>query len=200
MALFGNNNVGFMGGAPPTYVTNWAYRPQGQLYDQSATVTTTINRLYYVPFRVWEQHTFTAVKTYNSGAGDNTETWRQGIYSHTSAGPTTLLGDFGQGTLTAAAAPRTLSASVALAPGIYWHAFHASTAAAWFAHFATQTTVGQYSYDMLSFTGTPDWGGSTTNQSNYSALYVDTPYATLANTAVAPTSTIGLTPAILLVA
>lgn len=201
MSLFGITNTGFMGGAPPSYVTNWAYRPQGQYYNQSTTVTTTATRLYYVPFRVWEQHTFSGVKTFNSGAGDTGETWRQGIYSHTTSGPGSLLVDFGQGTLTAASAGRTLSASVSLAPGVYWHAFHANTAAAWYAFTSSASAVGQFGYDMQAFVGTPSWAdGVTSSSAECNHLYVDTAYGALASTAVAPTAQGASCPAFLLVA
>lgn len=169
---------------PPSYADAAYYTSQWGITALSETMTTSAGRLYYIPFFVWEAHTFEAMAIFNSGAGDNGETLRVGVYDNTGAkGPGALVTDFGQATLTGASAVRELSGTAALQRGIYWAAVHANAASAMYAYAGLTTSINAMNLSadvgLLSLTNI---------NAHYAFRYVDTAYGALASTAVAPTS------------
>lgn len=160
-------------------------------------LATTATRLYYVPYYFNEMRAFTGLKSYNTGSGDNGETFRMGVYraallsSGLRGAPSTLLADCGQVTLTGAAAERTLASS--FTPDyVGWHflALHANSA---------------FSIAAIQNIGSSDVPNSMRNAfgnnaivasgtASFGAFYVDTAYGALASTAVAPTAVTDLGP------
>lgn len=193
--LGGGGSTIIPGVPPPGVVTDWFVTPDGTLFDSALTVTTTINRLYYIPVFHPLTHTFQGAATYNSGTGDNGETLRIGIYSHGSAGPTTLIKDFGEITLTGASAQRLLSSSVSIPGGLwYWWCIHHATACDMYAMVTSKaaSAAGYFNGKTIRVINT-DFGipdGAFLNSRGSMAVYVDTTYGALASTAVAPTASI----------
>ena len=183
----------FFGATPPAYITGNRY-PSPYVYSpDTTTLTTTATRLYYVLTYVWEARSFQGCATHNSGAGDNGDTYRTGIYTHSATnGPTTLLHQFGEVTLTGAASERLQSSSFSVTtPGFYWLAFHANQAAAMARQRATTYQESGAGYGppvwtpaFAGFVASP-WAQVTTMGIIRS---VDTAYGSLASTAVAPTT------------
>lgn len=191
------------GAAPPLYWTGKRY-PSILHHPLGTTLTTTATRLYYGLTYIWEIRSFAGVATRNSGAGDNGDTYRVGLYTHTAAsGPTSLVKDFGEVTLTAAAGERVLSSS--FTPpyiGWYWFAFHANQAAAMY----RSNPVG---FEQSAAGYAPNWNASAlmgqiivpiSISGNDFMLSVDTAYGAFASTAVAPTASQGEMPTVALVA
>lgn len=192
--------VGFPSGPitgvnPPRYITGHTYLPYG-FQPGGATAATAVNDLYYYPFFVWKTQAFAGAKTFNAGAGDNGETLRLGVYADDGAigGPGTLLKDFGEVTLTGAAALRTLANAVTLpGPAWYWMAYAANTAAtiAAMAPITAATAVGYVSNPMTSMLSgfkLSTQPNATTVANMSHGLFVNTAYGAFAATAVAPTS------------
>ena len=186
-------NNAFNGVPPPDYITGTHYVPQYFIPDGS-TVTTTATRLYYVPIYIWQARSFSGVITYNQGAGDNGETYRVGLYTHSATnGPRSLVLDFGQVTLTAASAVRTLSNAASVpAAAWYWLALHFNAATAMYgmeSAGAQVTAAGYYPntpiQGFFGLVGSGSFGGNTLA---VRTRYVDTAYGALAATAVAPTN------------
>ena len=180
---------------PPIFPSGKIYIPP-QLITTSLTHTTTATRLYYVPFYVPRTTTFAGAKTYNQGAGDNGETLRIGMYAEAAAGgPGALLKDFGEITLTAAAALRTLASSVTVV-GARWVylCLHANSAMAMYSMTPRTSGAGtEPSFAApLSFAfGTYNLNATALYYNSTPACdYVDTAYGALAATAVAPTATL----------
>ena len=181
---------------------NNQYLPHWGIVERSTGLTTTATRLYYIPYYFNEMREFTGLKTRNNGAGDNTDTFRMGVYkatlnsTGTRGAPSTLLVDCGEVTLTAAAAERTL-ASAFTPDYVGWHflAFHANQAAA-----MSALQVNFYSSSVgtiVANTTKYSFGGSVSNDFTalgVAAYYVDTAYGALASTAVAPTATTTIAP------
>jgi len=186
----------FHPGAPlPAKVTGNYYFPDRALARTTQTdVTTTATRLYYWPHFISDTQAFAGAACWNSGAGDNGEKCRIGIYSHTSAGPTTLLKDFGEITFTGAAAERLLTSSVTVAgPQWVWLCIHHDSATAMYGMglYAAVTAAG-YQYGNAPSDFSADFGlvapAAPPNFNNVGVPYVDTAYGALASTAVAPTA------------
>lgn len=176
----------------PHYITGCWYVPQGYS-SVGSTVTATINRCYYVPFSVWESHSFQGASTINQGTGDSGAFIRLMVFNDNGAigGPGTLAKDFGQITLGGTAATQTLLSAWAAAPGRYWSAVWHSTAASMYGAepYTIDSAVGSSggvnpSHFMggLSFAGN---AGTTTH-----CHYVDTAYGAAPATAVAPTASL----------
>lgn len=184
-------------GAPlPTKVAGNYYFPDGATIDSVTTLTTTVNRLAYWLHWQGNTQTYVGAACWNTGAGDNGETLRLGIYTHGTAGPTTLLKDFGEITLSGAAAERLLTSSVTITGGqwVWWCAHH-NTAA---------TMLPMSARGLITAVGYLSAAGEGANRAqemgivappnppalqNVSCVYVDTAYGALASTAVAPTAT-----------
>jgi len=176
----------------PKYMAGGWYRPQGY-FSNGGSVTTTTNRCYYVLLGVNRVYTFAGASTHNSGTGDNGEKIRLMVFNDdaVNGGPGTLAKDFGEITLTGAAAVRTLSSSWSAVPGLYW-------GAVWHNSDATMYEMETYSYSSgvggiagfmpghvmpdLAFSGAPGF---------VMGLYVDTAYGAAPATAVAPTGIVG---------
>ena len=175
------------------------YKPQWAVTNAGITVTTTATRLYYAPIYIREKITFAGAAAFNSGAGDNAETLRLGVYTDSSGVPGTLVTDFGEITLSGAAAVRDLTAAAALTVGWYWLCAHHNTAAAMYG------MTEQHSVTAAGYIAGADHmfqnefgllGLDTTSIGSVGAFYVDTAYGALASNAVAPTATAGVAPAI----
>lgn len=194
-------------GAPaPEYITGRKYR--SHLYNTNTTafaLTTTATRLYYAPIYIHRAHTFTAMNMYNTDAGDNGEKFRLGLYNHSATnGPGSLVVDMGEITLTGAAAERSVVASCAVTrPGWYWTACHCDSASAVLSMVgigSIKSDVGYKSHEpynsLFGAFGVVDEATLTVPGSPY----VDTAYAVLASTAVAPTAMVFAPPQVMLVA
>jgi hypothetical protein len=189
--LGGKSSSLFANQDPPGYITNALYLPAG--YSSATTnMTTTATRCYYVPLPIWKAQTFQGAACYNQAAGDTGEKIRLMVFND-SSGPSTLAKDFGEITLTAASAQRTLSSSWAANPGMYWFAFWADSATAMFGMVGglSASAVGGAGGSFLhNFIGDfSSWPGpGSVNQAV--AHYVDTAYGAAPATAVAPTATL----------
>lgn len=174
---------------PPTW---------GVIVPTSGTLNTTAGRLYYIPFYFPALVQFTGLKMRNLGAGDNGEVLRLGVYeaSQTTGLPSTLVIDAGEITLTGAAADRTLAAAWT-PPYVGWgyFAYHANTAADIMPITDQLSSSQAVFYRPARFFGLSSTTPSTT-AANFGGYYVDTAYAALASTAVAPTNVTNLTPAV----
>lgn len=106
----------FAGINPPPFQASHYYRPHWATAT-ALTVTLTANRLYRTWFYVPKTTTFSGGWFHNSGAGDSGDKVRIGVYDATGA---TLLKDFGETTLSGAAALRSVANTVTL-PGPAWY-------------------------------------------------------------------------------
>lgn len=85
------------------------------------TVASTGGRYYFAPYYVDRATTFAGAWTRNAGAGDNGDKIKIAAYNEAAAGgPGTLAKDFGEVTLTGAAALRLFASSWAATPGWYY--------------------------------------------------------------------------------
>lgn len=182
--------TGPWGMKPPAGVTGAAYNAPG--YTSTAgTVTTTANRCYYIPWPIYRPTTFTAAKAFNQGAGDNGEKFRIMFFYDAAGGPGALAKDFGEVTLTAASALRTLTSTWVVAPGNYWGAIWHDSASAMYGQtpFWTTSAVGAYAGPSVqNFIG--ELTSSFSGGSAAHCHYVDTAYGAAPATAVAPTASI----------
>lgn len=193
-------NGGPIAGAPAlSMMTGFYYMPHLFVGNNTAATTTT-NRIIYIPVFFPQAVTLSACVTSNSGTSDNGKKYRVGIYTHGPTGPTTLLGSFGEVTLTGATARRTLTANVVIpSAGWYWAAIHSDSAMDLYQmiYIATgRDSAGVYGNNGINYMGLIgriDPGlMDVTNQYTLSpCMYVDTTYAALASTAVAPTGAMG---------
>lgn len=186
------NPTPFFGGLPPKPITGALYTPPG--YTKAGTgVTTTINRCYYIPWVIVRAITFAAAVTENTGTGDNGETYRVMFFNDDAAagGPGSLAKDFGEVTLTGAAAVRTLASSWAATPGMYW-------GAVWHSSSAAMVAMAPYTGGANGFVP-PHYGNEhaignmvVANPANgaVAAHYVDTAYGAAPANAVAPTASL----------
>lgn len=190
----GSNNAG--GAGPPSYVEDWYYPSQVGVMDPSAqTVTTTATRLYYCPIYVFQTHTFESAYIYNSGAGDTGETVKVGLYTHRdTVGPYSLVVDWGTYTVAGAAAAAigpTAAADAVCTKGWYWLAIHANSAIAFY---GLSSLIGT----GMVFKLQPEFGVPALNSATLDCKngypYVDTTWAALASTAVAPTTCTSVVP------
>jgi len=186
--LFANLN-------PPHYITNAYYRPIGYGVMGGATGTNmTATRVYYFPLAIWENHTFSGASVYNSGTSDNGKKYRLMVFNEASGGgPGTLAKDFGEITLTGAAALRTLSSSWAATAGMYWGAVWAEQDSAMYAMLPWNylSAVGTLSGPQIdNFTGSLSTGLINGNSTMATTMYVDTTYGAAPASAVAPTSSL----------
>ncbi|MBW2635995.1 MAG: hypothetical protein JRC86_00465 [Deltaproteobacteria bacterium] len=92
------------------YVAGRYYGPSVQ-YNRVTGDNTVADALIYAPFVPFETHTFTDMAFYNTGAGDNGEKARMGIYSSSDGRPDSLMKEAAEVTLTAAAALRVAALS-----------------------------------------------------------------------------------------
>lgn len=182
--FYGNQN-------PPKYITGCYYLPIGYC-EKDAGFAMIANQVYYVPYPIYRTKTFAGASIYNTGAGDNGKKIRLMMFADDGAigGPGTLVKDFGEITLTGAAAIRTLSSSWAATPGIYWCAVWSDT---------TPTIMPMAPY---AFTSGAGWGSGPMNNNFMGAFtipsgggyyvgyhYVSSAYGAAPATAVAPTTT-----------
>lgn len=179
----------------PHYITNAYYQPQGYFPANGTSVTTTINRVYYVPFAIWEAHTFQGSSTFNSGTGDNGEHIRMMMFfdNGVGGGPGALAKDFGEITLTGASAQRTLVSSWSATAGMYWAAIWHETAASMCCmdNVGYTTAVGSISgVQPSNFMGTLTYTPTLQQMMSTWCHYVDTAYGAAPATAVAPTASI----------
>jgi hypothetical protein len=188
-SMFSANQV------PSRFITNAYYLPIGYFQGESA-MTTTATRCYYTPLTIWTQKSFAGVSLYNTSVGDNGEKFRIMVFKDdgSGGGPGTLEKDFGEITLTAAAALRTLSSSWNALPGTYWLACWCDSASSVEAMrpFAFTSLVGIVSQPSISnFIGdfTAPTTGGTGNLYTF-CHYVDTAYGAAPSTAVAPTASL----------
>lgn len=206
--MVATSNSGPFGGAkaplPPSGMTamflpHWAY------VNTVAGLTSTTTRLYYIPYYFPVAGlSYTGLKCHNSGAGDNADTLRLGVYqaSATTGLPSTLVIDAGEITLSGAAAVRTL-ASAWTAPYEGWGflALHCNQAAEFYAFTnvsASSTAVGViFPAPSIQLFGAPSTTFAISNTAtNFGAYYVDTAYGALAASAVAPTAILTTCPAV----
>lgn len=186
--------------APP-YVSGNYYKPQWAVTNSTLTLTTTAGRLYYAPIYIRRYTTFANMAAFNSGAGDNGEAFRMGVYASNSSGlPGTLIAAFGENTLTGAAAVRdgATPASAACSVGVAWLAIHTNTAAAFYGIAENLAISAAGVVSGIAQLYQNEFGIKTldtTNMFTSAGLYVDTSYGALASTAVAPTASTNVVPA-----
>jgi hypothetical protein len=191
---------GLLAGAPFIgYDTALCYGPH-YITKSGGTLTTTSTRAYYIPYFVGDAISFSSIRTYNQGAGDNGDTYRLAIYANDgTAGPGTLIQDIGQVTLTGASARRTITATInlsAYANQWVWVMFHSNQAVAMY-DMQVALTAGEYTNGTQGFGTFEDFFSGT--QANAAFRYVDTAYGAAASTAVAPTNSLQIAPAFALV-
>lgn len=171
---------------------------------QQAVLTTTATRLYFIPFYFPRAGlAYSGLKSRNTGAGDNGDTYRQGVYQadFTTGLPSTLVKDCGEVTLTGAAAMRTLASSWTTPyEGWGFLAHHANQAADMQPLSNINSTASTAVGLITSFAQNFMFGidNTTLNLSpvaaTFGAYYVDTAYGAFASTAVAPTAITTLAP------
>lgn len=196
----------FYGAKAPIPISgvNGIWLPHWATIDTAVGITTTATRLYYIPYYFPVTNlSYTGLKTRNTGAGDNGEVYRVGVYqaSFTTGLPSTLVADVGEVTLTGAAATRT-TASSWTAPYVGWGflCLHANTACALQAlsNVNSGGSAAGYVANTLARTMFPtsdiDATTNAINAGTFAAYYVDTAYGALASTAVAPTAFTNLAP------
>lgn len=195
------NNAPFLGVSSPSWMVG-SQRGPHWCVDGSASFTTTATRLYYYPMYFDRAEILAGARTFNFGAGDTGETYRVGLYfdNGSNGGPGTLAKDFGEVTLTAASALRTLANSYSMvSPGWYWIAVHHNAATAMYSFTAMlQVTAAGYILPNAarligSVTSTSEFGSPASTQPFW---YVDTSYGALASTAVTPTASTDFAPAV----
>lgn len=198
VAIVGGGAISVPGAPFAGFSTGRYLWPQWGAFGSAMTITTTSTRLYYYPIYIPKAQTFASASVYNSGAGDNGETLRIGIYSNNNGLPGTLLSAYTEITLTGAAAERNVAVSLSLSAGWNWCAIHHNSAAAMYGINASYqlsaagmlpnlATQAIKDFGTLAFAPTFDYNlGS---QGAYAGFYVDTAYGALASTAVAPTNT-----------
>lgn len=194
----GVNPLGAVSGAGIIYPPHWA------VVESAIGFNTTATRLYFVPYYFNEVRQFTGLKTRNIGAGDNGDTFRMGVYQATSlanglrGGPSTLVADCGEVTLTGAAADRTLASAFTPAY-VGWHylAFHANQAAAMMrmTSHLEYSAAGEMPGAAMRFAfGLGVALSALGTSAGFGAYYIDTAYGALASTAVAPTAATNFAP------
>ena len=97
----------------PGYVTGRYYTPD-MAYFGVGTGNSVADRLYFAPFYPQATNTFDRLGIYNTGAGDNGEKVRVGIYNSSSGRPSSLVVDGGELTFAAAAALNVATISQSL--------------------------------------------------------------------------------------
>lgn len=190
--------IGPMSGVnPPIWMSGKTIIPQIAVPAASA-LTTTATRLYYVPIYLPHLQTFAGIKTFNQGTGDDSETYRVGIYGEAAAGgPGALLKDCGQITLNSSSALRTAASAFTNAVvGWYYLALHFNSAVAMYRISSQDTSSsGVLRSPPASQVGTLETMATSWTISRLEAFdYVDTTYAALASTAVAPTNSTNYAP------
>lgn len=198
MVAFSKSSFFFGNQPTPKIITGAVYPPSSYGFCVSA-VTTTINRCYYFPWHIDQAHSYPSVICKNNGAGDNGEKVRIMFFKDDAAagGPGTLAKDFGEITLTGAAAYRTLTPATpwAATPGMYWGAFWCETAADWYGMQPVQLqtaagySMGPHMTNMIGVISTaPDFLVRLGHVAH--GHYVDTAYGAAPATAVAPTASL----------
>lgn len=193
-----NNNGIFGGLGPPRLLSGKMILPPHLMRDTNAGMITTGARYYIVPFPVAKPTTFSGAKFFNSGAGDNGDKVKIAAYSESSSGgPGLLAKDFGEATLTAAAAIRTLASSWNAAPGMYYlelvsdnavglwamSPMHQVTAVGYTGVNAQANLLGGFASELL--------GSGAQPRSTYGGDYVDGTYANFPEaTSLTPTNSI----------
>lgn len=192
--MVGIVNGSFGGVAPPLFLSGKVYIPHW-MFSSGGTATVVANQIMYIPYFVPRTTTFAGAKAYNQGAGDNGKKMRIAVYGEAAAGgPGALLKDFGEITLTAASAERTLANSVTLSgPAWVYLACNFDTTPAMFAmrpsFFSSNVGIStglNFGHQFGSF----GLQVSTTALSNMPGVdYVASAYGAFASTAVTPTAT-----------
>lgn len=186
----------YFGFRPPKLITGCYYPPAG--FSQSNTgLATTATRCYYVPFPIFEAHTFTAASIFNTLTSDTGKKFRIMIFNDDAAsgGPGTLAKDFGEITLDNTAAVRTLTSSWSAAPGMYWAAVWGDSSATiasmipWSAATAVGFSIG---YAVDHAIGTFSATGFNSSSIYGVSVYVDTTYGAAPASAVAPNNTLNM--------
>lgn len=110
-----SNASGFTGaylGLTSPFLDSGKLKFPQHLSNSTGSMTSTGARYYTIPFYIDKIETFSGVKFNNSGAGDSGDKVKVAIYPASSSGGLgTLEKNFGEVTLTAAAAMRTLASS-----------------------------------------------------------------------------------------
>ncbi len=189
---------GAMGGVmPPKILSGMGIGdPVGRVITSSDQVTYSANDLIYIPIFIPRIVTFAGCKTYNSGTGDNGDTYKCALYSEgASGGPDSLLKDFGEVTLTASSAIQTLASSYTMTT-VGWHFF-----GIWFndgsemfaLHTSARTTNVGYAPGAGIENHNPHFGfhDHASGGGIPFAHHVNTAYGAWASTAVAPTTSQG---------
>jgi hypothetical protein len=203
------NRAGSFDGVDPLGAVSGAgviYPPHWVAVESAIGFNTTATRLYFVPYYFNEIRQFTGLKTRNLGAGDTGDTFRMGVYQATllstglRGGPSSLVADCGEVTLTAAAADRTLA--TAFTPAyVGWHylAFHCNQVIGMprMTGHLEYSAAGEMSGAAMRFAfGLGVALSAIGTSAGFGAYYVDTAYGALASTAVAPTATTNYAPLI----
>lgn len=190
---------GALGGAPaPKHITGRFYPSHLHASDASG-LTTTSTRIYYLPYYISEIRSYAGFVMRNAGAGDSGKKVRMGLYTHSAVnGPTTLVQAATEITFAGAAADNT-TANAFIPTYIGWHWIAAqfdvaSSVRRSLVHNYQLTAVGSQPIPAIApFFGVITVSGDLVSVP-ISAYYVDTTYAALAATAVAPTATTDIAP------
>lgn len=95
------------------YASGLRYNPD-YIKRAGQTLAAPATRGYYVPYLVKEPVTFTGITTWNQGTGDNTDRYRQSLYTNVNGKPGALIQDIGEVTLDNTSAIRTITATINL--------------------------------------------------------------------------------------
>lgn len=193
---FLQNNGAFYGAPPLPHIAGVGATFAPMWCDtDTTTLTTTATRLYYIPYFFPYILSYTGLRTYNAGTGDNGDTFRVGVYqaSRTTGLPTTLVKDLGEVTLTGAAAVRSVASSFSPAY-VGWHyiCLHSNQTIDFF-------RIRDLAAGTSGLLGTKAFGANTANWigtsgGTFGCYSVDTAYGALAASAVAPTALQALAP------
>lgn len=194
MSLFGGVGT-FLGRSPPVLMTGKVVLPQ-YLKPCGTGAPITSGRIYYAPIILPGNITYSGMKTYNSGTGDNGNKIKMAAYFESATGgPGALAKSFGEVTLDGTAAIRSAASSWTPGPGLYFLAFAGNAAISMY----TMISIGRDSAAgyILANPITTMLGGfasdylAASNDGDIFGDYVSGTYSSFpADPATAPTNTI----------
>jgi hypothetical protein len=152
------NNGQLLGVRGPTKKTGRYFWPAHlSLGGTGYALTVTASRYYIVPFYVDKPTTFAGAWTQNTSAGDTGFKIKIAAYSEAAAGgPGAIAKDFGEVTLTAAAALRNFASSWTAPAGWYWLELTSDSATTLYAYLASVTSAGNWTPQPSDQIGTLD--------------------------------------------
>lgn len=195
--VFVPRDLPLLGAAAPVHATGRYYPSHLGLTHDATSLTTTATRLYYVPYLITEIRSYAGFVMRNTGAGDSGEKVRMGLYLMRDS---SLVKAATEVTFSGAAADNVTSdAFTPTELGWHWICAHFDAASAVKKVFGAGTGISGAGYlpeanIMPSFFGVYNATEDNYQVSIPAAWYVDTTYAALASTMVAPTATTSVGP------